>query len=180
MKIVWIFLLLLWMALGTFWSKSTFCGDKKGKAKPAAAAATGAAAAKGATCDFSLVFNDGDALDITSKENFTFGAKASIFKDKKVAESLVSVLQRVAGYLEENPDRALQISGHFNGGEGTPAKFENLGIARATTIQKYLTSEFGIAEDQLILSSEKLGKSCFTKKGKVLKKGATMTFGEKS
>lgn len=177
MKIVWIFLLLLWLALGTWWSNKTFCGDK-GKAKPAASAAAGAAAAKGATCDYSLIFNDGDALNITSKENFNFGREASLFKNNKVSDKLVTVLQRVAGYLEENPDRVLQITGHYHKKEGAPQKFENLGIARSTRIKQYLVKELGVAEDQLIVSSETLLSTCFTK-DRVLKKGATMTFGEK-
>jgi len=176
MKIVWFILLLLWIAIGTMWSKKTFCGDKA-KAKPAASAAAGAATTK-STCDFSLIFSDGDNLDITSKENFSFKPKSSRLNTDDLGSALISVLERVAGYLEENPDRALQVTGHYHKNEGTPKNFDNLGLSRSAAIQKYLVNDLGISADQLISNSELVGKACFSKE-KHIKKGATMTFGEK-
>ncbi len=176
MKIVWFILLLLWMALGTMWSKKTFCGDAA-KAKPAASVAPGAATTK-STCDFSLVFNDGDNLNITSKENFSFKPKASQLNPDNLGSTLVSVLERVAGYLEENPEKVLQVTGHYHKNEGSPKNYDNLGLARSDAIQKYLVSELGISADQLISNSELVGKACFSEE-KNIKKGATMTFGEK-
>lgn len=177
MKVVYTILLLLWIALGTYFSNAKLCG-KKAKPTATATSATGAAAAKGSTCDISLIFNDGDGLNITAKENFKFGPNASVFLNDKVADSIEKVLRRVAGYLEENPDRALQITGHYHKNEGTPKSFENLGLARSARIKNYLVNDLGIAENQLLTSSEKLGSSCYDS-DKVLKKGATMTFGEK-
>lgn len=175
MKIVWTILLLLWIALGTIWSKKTLCGDKK--AKPSAAAA-GAGAATSASCDYSLIFDDGDNLNIISKENFTFKPKASRLNEGNLSSTLVSVLERVAGYLEENPDRALQVTGHYHEKEGKPSSFDNLGLARSAAIINYLKNELGIAADQLVTNSETVGQSCYDK-NRNIKKGATMTFGEK-
>jgi len=171
MRIAYIILLLIWFALGTWWARNTFCGTKT-KAKPAASAAAGAAAAKGG-CNRSLIFNDGDGLELKSNVNFVFGNKSAKLRDP--SSSLVPILEKVAAYLKSNPDRAMKIEAHYHKKEG-----KNLGESRANSIKQYLVNDHKISGDQLMVNTSELGStSCFNSSSKTLQKGATISFGEK-
>lgn len=171
MKALYSILLMAWLAWGTYFCNKKFCGTAE--AKPAATAAP-----VKADCDVSLKFIDGD-LDLTTKSNFQFGGSNYKFKTMP-NDQLVSELKIVADYLTANPDRALQIEGLYLSAEKIKDKsFDNIGLARASTIKEYLVNELGMNADQLMLGGKQVKRVCYSPKSRTVYKGANFIFGEK-
>lgn len=180
MRTFYILALFAWILLGSYWSKSTFCGEAKTK-KPSAAVASGAAAGAAATsgdCNRSLIFSDDD-IDLSSKENFMFGSSGN--KMKTPSAEFQAVLTQVAEYLAENDSKTLLLEGLYFEKETNSTTSENLGLGRAAVLKSYLVKEFGIDETQLLVGSQMTDniKCYYNKDSKTLSKGAVATFGMK-
>lgn len=175
MRTFFIIALLLWVLAGSYFISKKFCGGKDIK-KPAATSTAAAAATKG-DCDRSLVFADGD-FKVTSSENFMFAQHSPEIK-QQLNSSTENLLVKVADFLNENPDKSLQVEAYYHLEEKKPDDFENLGLARADAIKNYLISEFGINESQVVLGAQstKFTTCNFNPKTKSLIKGATTTLG---
>ncbi len=177
MRTFYIIALLLWVLLGSYFISKKYCGGSETK-KPAATASSAAAgAATKGDCDRSLVFADGD-FKVTTTENFIFGQHSAELK-QQLGAGTENLLVKVADFLNENPDKSLQVEAYYHKEEKKPEAFENLGLARADAIKSYLISEFGINESQIVLGAQatKFTTCNFNPKTKSLIKGATTTIG---
>jgi outer membrane protein OmpA-like peptidoglycan-associated protein len=76
------------------------------------------------------------------------------------------LLQQLARYLGENPERELELNGLFSPSEKNKSQYRNLGIARAKAIEKLLISE-GTSEEQLITSATEV-QNLFLINGRLL------------
>ncbi len=77
---------------------------------------------------------DGDRLSLTAPGNFNFaraGADLNLDAVRVQADSL-------ALYLKNNPDRKLTITGLYASAEANRTRFDNLGLARADALKRFL------------------------------------------
>lgn len=171
MKALYTLLLLAWIGYGTYLCNKKFCGTSK--AKPSATVAP-----VKADCDVSLKFLDGD-FELTTESNFQFGGSKHLFRNMP-SDALVADLKKVAEYLNNNPDRILQIEGlHLSVEKNSDISFDNIGLARASTIKDYLVKEIGMNEAQLKLDSKEVKRICYVKTDRTAYRGANFLFGEK-
>jgi len=169
MRIVLIFFSLIWLAIGTWLSKSYLCDNNKVEKTSASALANKS------NCDFSLRFAVDD-FKINSKTNFEFNYNS----DELVSPENVSaeVLNKVSQFLADNTDKTLSIDGLYSKTETNNTGQTTLGIARAASIKDYLVDNYNFNEAQLRLNSRAFKSgSCYNKNTKTSKKGCLMTFG---
>ncbi|MBX7240870.1 MAG: OmpA family protein [Bacteroidia bacterium] len=122
-----LFILLLWTLLGTIWYKNTCCDCCSLKAS------------------HPLVITDGPETVVRANDNVRFdmnGAAPGIGAEVRDAYG------QLADYLKKNPGKTLTITGRYSENETAPSGFENMGLARADAIKKYLI-QTGIPEKQL-------------------------------
>lgn len=176
MRTIYLILLFLWIAIGTFWSKRTFCPstDKK---KPSATSVAPVAATTG-DCDRSLIFEDGD-FSISSIGNLIFQANSTKFEKPK--GELDEALTGLAGYLGENPSRSVLLEGMYFEKETNSSTKDNLGIGRAAVLKTHLMNEYGIDAEQLKIGGRLTTntKCYYNADSKRLTKGIVATFGER-
>lgn len=79
---------------------------------------------------------------------------------KPLNNSITQMCSSTAKYLDENPDRNLNIIGYYSEDENDESIFPNLGLARANTIKEYMAS-LGVAKNQMTTSSQVVGPSSF-------------------
>ena len=171
MKGLYTVLLLLWLAGGTYLANKKYCNKSKAPAAGSAVAAAGA----GVPCDKTLAYKDGD-FSISSEDNFTFKVnKSNVLKP---SEQLKEFLASLATYLKDNTDRTVLVQGLYSSKEKTPSGFEDLGLARADKIKRFLENSYKVSEDQIKMGSE-VTSSCFSEKTKTLRKGIILTSGTK-
>lgn len=90
-------------------------------------------------------FNTFSAIDEKSSIRFTasdnFNFKVSNFAIlEPVSDGLKTQLERVATYLKDNPDKAIDVTGYYTTEEKNESAFPNLGLARANAIKNYFVS----------------------------------------
>ena len=175
MKIPYIILLVLWILAGSWYAKKTWCGTSVAT-KPAATKTAAVATTAKSDCDYSLMVKTDD-FTVKSSDNFQFKIKSSKMLDP--TDDLKSTLEKIAEYVNANPDRILKVEGHFHSTEGKAQQHENQGLARAEAIKGYLVSEYELSSDQVSLSSSKVTAACFLDKKTPLLKGASITIGDK-
>ncbi len=106
----------LWLILGTWWVSSIVCGS-------------------GSEAGFSVV---DDQFKASSEDMFTFALssdKATYTKNTETA------FKEIATYLNDHPERQLQLTGVFDSRETNNTAYDNLGIARAETIKSVLIQQ---------------------------------------
>lgn len=126
-----------WIVLGGFLQSSTCCSIFAGPALSIKDGATTIASnAK------NLIFGvSGNAMDVTNE-----GVKPSLAK--------------LAAYLNENPTKAVTLTGFYGASEKNNTSFENLGLGRADEMKKYLIG-LGVPATQLLTGSAKKGNLAF-------------------
>lgn len=99
-----------------------------------------------------LALYKGDVALLEGYEQFYFEGKAV---DPLMSASNELFLDSVAGYLVANPSAQLTLTGGYRPSEegSTSGFFENLGLARASTLRKLLESR-GIAESRIGLDHQ--------------------------
>jgi len=113
---------------------------------------------KPATSNAFSVIDKKSSIRFSSNENFNF--KASDFSIiEPVSDGLKTQIGRVATYLKDNPEKTINITGHYTGSENNKTAFPNLGLARANAIKNYFVSTgmsskaintFGKLDDDLV------------------------------
>ena len=137
----WWIALVVWMGASTYWH---VCQVKELCLETAPAPVVEEAPAVEP-----LYITDGSTLDLRADGNFGFaksGADANLSRVQAVLDSL-------AAYLIANPDKRLNIVGHYASSETNGTNYPDLGIARAEGIKGYLVSQ-GANADLLTTSSQ--------------------------
>lgn len=125
-------------------------------------------------CNSSLVFKDGDNLQIRSKENFRFALSDPTFETP--SDDFLNTTINVIDYLADNTERVMLIKGYYLENEENTTDDKNLGVARAKSIANYFVDN-GVAQGQIRVSSKRTMDSCT--KNEILMKGAGITFTSK-
>ena len=94
-----------------------------------------------------LVNYQNDAI-IQYADNLRFGKGSAI---PFVPVGVKARLDSLAMYLDENPDRDLEVTGQFAEDEPQPTSHLNLGLARADNISDYMVAQ-GVEKDRIIKS----------------------------
>jgi outer membrane protein OmpA-like peptidoglycan-associated protein len=90
-------------------------------------------------------------FSIFSKNNFNFNqSNASLLTP--VSDTVNTKIDELKAYLFENPNKTLNVVGHFKNEETNTTNFENLGLARANAIKQYLISK-GIPDTKITTKS---------------------------
>ncbi len=162
-RIFWFVLLLVWMAGSTWWHvcKIKFlCGDD---------------APSGMTTGLTrsaLTIADGDRFSLTLPGGFDFARSGA---DPNISRFETS-LDSLASYLQNNPGRALTITGYYGANETNNTSFANVGLGRAETMKQLLVQK-GVPAVSLLTKSERLGKPTYNATGDSLNGGLGFSFG---
>lgn len=137
----WWFFLLIWAGGSTYWH---VC-----KIKQLCDAQTTTLPVQENFTVTPLTIKDGIDLDLVSKGNFAFaksGQNPDFFGVKPELDSLV-------GYLRNNPQKKVNLTGYYSLSESAPSGYLNLGIARAEKVKAYLI-KLGLPDSVLIVNGE--------------------------
>jgi len=97
-------------------------------------------------------FEDGD-ITIRSNDNFNFMSSNHAIV-QPLSEDLLSCVKEMITHLSKNKDKSINITGFFKEEENNPSNFENLGIARAKAIERFLI-EHELSANQISTFGEK-------------------------
>jgi OmpA-OmpF porin, OOP family len=160
-RVFWFVLLLLWMAGSTWWHvcKIKFlCGNDG----PVTSGLTRAG----------LTITDGDKFAMTLPTGFDFARSGAEPNMSRFEASLDSL----ALYIQNNPGRALTITGYYGADETNNTSFENLGLGRAETMKQLLVQK-GVPATSLLTKAELLPSPVYNTKGDSLYGGLGFAFG---
>ncbi|OIQ17715.1 OmpA family protein [Lacinutrix sp. MedPE-SW] len=94
---------------------------------------------KTATSNVFSVLDEKSSIRFTASDNFNF--KASDFSIlEPVSDGLKTQIERVTTYLTDNPNKMINITGHYTSEENNDTAFPNLGLARANAVKNYLVT----------------------------------------
>lgn len=94
---------------------------------------------------FPFAFKDGDyAFEVQDNFNFNFSS-ASILEP--LSGNIGNGIESLKGYLSNNADKVINITGLYKGDEANATAFPNLGLARANNVKNYLVTQ-GIPSSQ--------------------------------
>lgn len=162
-RIFWFVLLLVWMAGSTWWHVckiKLLCGDD------APSGLTGGLLGTTPT------IADGDQFRLTLPGGFDFARSGAEPNMSQFETSLDSL----AIYLQNNPGRALTITGYYGADETNNTSFENLGLGRAETMKQLLVQK-GVQPASLLTKADLLGKPTYNTNRDSLYGGLGFSFG---
>jgi OmpA-OmpF porin, OOP family len=87
---------------------------------------------------------------LSSSDNLRFGRSGSI---PVLGTSITSTLDSISDYLKNHPDKTTTITGYYKADEKNNSSFENLGLARADEIKKWLIAK-GVSEKNMFTQSQ--------------------------
>jgi len=94
---------------------------------------------KAATKNAFSVIDSKNNLKFDANSNFNFkGSSFSIIEP--VSEGLKGEIERLSTYLNDNPGKTLNITGHYTSEDKNTSAFPNLGLARANAVKNYFVS----------------------------------------
>jgi len=156
-----------------FWGWSL---SKKHLCNPAGATTEKAAVVPTKASDGCSILNlkDKKAFNVSSASNFSFPLSSSEFSDP--SDDLLIATSELISYLEENPDRAIQIKGLYTATEKNDTEEKSLGLARAKNIESFFMDQ-GVDNAQVQIIGKKIEDTCI--ENEVLLKGCAIAFGGK-
>jgi OmpA-OmpF porin, OOP family len=86
----------------------------------------------------------------TSKYNLRFGRSSSI---PFLGGDIVHVMDSLTRYSQSHSNKLITVTGYYKGDEKNNTAFENLGLARAAEMKKYLVGK-GVMESNILLQSK--------------------------
>jgi len=99
------------------------------------------------------LINDGASSVATCPTRFDFNESVLSYISP-LSTGFGNCMSKTVDYLNDNPDRSLQITGKYSAAENfTPGVFSNLGLARADNVRNYLIG-LGVAGSQLSIASD--------------------------
>jgi OmpA-OmpF porin, OOP family len=137
-KPVFWLLTVLWFAAGTWWY---------GSCSKCAVCAQPDLTQKIALPGFSVSDSN---WNLSTADNLRFGKSGNT---PVLGVAMTNLLDSVAGYTKLYPNKIITITGHYEAGEKNGTAFENLGLARADEIKKWLVSK-GVAEKNILTKSQ--------------------------
>ena len=100
-----------------------------------------------------LVFND-NAGDFNYRTNDNFNFNDSSFSIlKPVSGKVDEGVEKLKSYFEANPNKSIDLIGHYKASENNTSAFPDLGIARANSVKNYLVGK-GISSKNIDLTSK--------------------------
>lgn len=158
-KLLWIFLIALWIAFCTWMCWYFICGP-------------GAAKGADTTCStMNLNFDGTESYNDRGNVKFLRSSSNLILSNNYLDNGLASV----NNYLIDNTNRSVTITGLYESNEtNNNASFNNLGEARADQIRQKFLSQ-GVRPNQIKIDSRQYEESCTN--GDTLLQAAAFTFG---
>ena len=100
-----------------------------------------------------LVFNDelGD-FNYRTNDNFNFN-DSSFNVLEPVSAKVDEGIDKLKAYLEANPNKTIDLIGHYKSTEENPSAFPDLGIARANAVKNHLVAK-GVSSKNINLTSK--------------------------
>lgn len=170
MRLVYVILLIIWLALGYYWFSNKYQNNTI-SFKPNTQAES---VQSNIDCKPNLHFVDNShKLLVKSKSNFKF--QRSTYNHLEIDTSFQSQLVKVAEFLSENPEVKMQIKGMYDETEENKSNYENIGLARASNVKTYFLT-LGTNSSQILTTSKLLVTDCFDKDS-ILTKGVVVAFG---
>lgn len=173
-RILWIFLLALWILLGLWFSNKYLC-----KGKLAAAATTTETTKSKTTKTAATTAASALAWSVADGSNFNFKSDDFLSFDKNSftrrtpSAALDGHIGKLATYLKGAKDRQINITGLYGKGETNSSVLPTLGLARANNVKEWLTS-LGVGANQIELKDRLLGSVDW--KNNVLSNGIDLSF----
>jgi OmpA-OmpF porin, OOP family len=132
---------LLWFVAGTWWygscSKCSTCADAALPTPPAVAQ----------TFPGFAVADSG--WNLSTADNLRFGKSGSV---PVLGTDIYKTLDSLSVYAKEHPNKTITVTGHYKADEANSSSFENLGLARADEMKKWLVSK-GVSENNITTQS---------------------------
>lgn len=97
------------------------------------------------------IIDDANSFKAYTTEDLAFNP--SEFNYIPLSDSLQTVHQEFANYLNANPDRSVTINGRYESSENNTSILASLGLARANQL-KNLLIEYGVSENQILIDDE--------------------------
>lgn len=147
----WILLIaLIFWILGMSWCHTSICNcgslGAAGAVVPAAVSGTDEAPLK------FISFNDDDrSYNASLYDNLLF-AQSECMYESPISDSLGMVFQSLADHLSANEDRIILLTGLYQDSETNNCTADDLGIARAESVQQLLVDK-GVSDNQIRLTS---------------------------
>ena len=102
-----------------------------------------------------FIFDNGYTV-IQSNDNFRFMKSGHVLM-LPISDHLLSCVNEMILHLKERKSQTLSITGLYTESEDNLSNFDNLGIARANEIKKFLVNQ-GLPKDQIVISNNKIEK----------------------
>lgn len=96
------------------------------------------------------VKDDANTFGLGLNDNLTFALSAHNFS-LPLSDSLNAVFDEVVIYLKSNPDRSIQLVGHYQSDEKNESILSTLGLGRANQVKKLLV-DLGAPDNQIELA----------------------------
>lgn len=147
----WILLLLLILWLfGMSYCHNNYCNcGPVGAVVPAAV--PGDNNEDGNSLKYLSILDDNGTFNASLNDNLLFATSDCMY-DSPISDSLNTFFQNLADYLVQNENRILELSGLYQESENNTCPSDNLGLARAESVQQLLVDQ-GAPSDQIRLSS---------------------------
>ncbi len=98
------------------------------------------------------IIRDADAFNTSSDQHFRF-IRSRFGYLEPLSTGLNNALEQTAGYLNENPNRSLKITGYYDDGERNLSVLPNVGQARANRIKRLFMS-MGVPASQILIDGD--------------------------
>ena len=133
-------LALLWFVAGTWWYGSC---SKCATCTPALTTQANKILLPG--------FNVSDSnWSLSTTGNLRFGKSDNV---PVLSAEMITILDSLILYTKNHPNKTITVTGHYNTLEKNNTSFENLGLARADELKKWLVSK-GVSEKNIITNSQ--------------------------
>jgi OmpA-OmpF porin, OOP family len=95
---------------------------------------------------------------VSSSYNLRFGKSGSV---PVLGSNMVATLDSLTNYVKDHPNKTVTVTGHYKADEINSTGFENLGLARADELKKWLMNK-GVPEKNILAQSQVDGGLVFS------------------
>lgn len=154
--------LIIWFIMSFFFCKTCFLGKTAAAAAPPVKEAISG-----------WMIKDGSRFNSTCDTGFDFN-RSTLNRLSNSSSRFNGCMTETVNYLENNPNRALTITGKYSNAENYSGIFSNLGLARANDVKSYMMG-LGVAATQLNTASRIIPDGNIT--NNILNEGVDFGFG---
>jgi OmpA-OmpF porin, OOP family len=87
---------------------------------------------------------------VSSPYNLRFGKSGSV---PVLGSNMAATLDSLTNYVKDHPNKTVTVTGHYKADEINTTSFENLGLARADELKKWLISK-GVSDKNILTQSQ--------------------------